>query len=293
MKYLITGGTGLVGRKLVPALLDAGHEVHNLGRKAVSGGRPGLVHHRWDGKAVPGEVPAVDVVVNLAGASIGQPWSAAYKKLLVSSRVDATLACADFLRRKPLPGQVFLSASGYNYYGDLLEAPVNEASPAGGGFMSGICRQWEAASAGTGARTVQMRMAVVLDREDGALARMLTPYRFFLGGPLGSGSQGFPWIHVDDLVAGILFLAGNEAISGPVNLVAPQAVRQSEFAQALGGVMRRPSFFQLPRWVLERVFGEMSVILWGGAFVEPGVLKAAGFQWKHPEIKEALQDLLG
>lgn len=293
MKYLITGGTGLVGRRLIAGLLADGHEVHNLGRSAGKAGGNGLFHHQWDGRSIPDSVPAVNVVVNLAGASIGKRWSETYKQLLVSSRVDATRACADYLKRNPLPGQVFISASGFNYYGDLLEAPVTEVSPPGDSFMAGICRQWEEATAGTAARTVLMRISVVLDKQDGPLAKMLTPYRFFIGGPVGSGKQGFPWIHLDDLVAGIRFVAGNERISGPVNMVAPQAIRQEEFARALGKAMGRPSFVRLPKWVLQLVFGEMSVVLWGGAFVEPKVLKANGFQWKYGEIGGALRQLLG
>jgi uncharacterized protein (TIGR01777 family) len=293
MRYLITGGTGLVGRRLIAGLLADGHEVHNLGRGAAKPGGNGLFHHSWDGKTVPPDVPTVDVVVNLAGASIGKRWNEEYKKLLVSSRVEATRACAAFLRDNPKPGQVFISASGFNYYGDLLETPVNESSPAGDSFMASICKQWEAATAGTSARTVTMRISVVLDKEDGPLAKMLTPYKMFIGGPVGSGKQGFPWIHLDDLVAGIRFIAENEKISGPVNMASPAAIRQQEFARALGKAMGRPSLFRLPQWLLQMVFGEMSVVLWGGAFVEPKVLKANGFQWKYPEINGALQQLLG
>ncbi|MFN8393487.1 MAG: TIGR01777 family oxidoreductase [Bacteroidia bacterium] len=292
MKYLVTGGTGLVGRRLINGLLADGHEVHNLGRGKQSSSTSGLHHHQWDGRKVPDSVPPVDVVVNLAGASIGKRWNPSYKELLVSSRVDATKACVEFLKSKPQPGQVLLSASGFNYYGDLLEAPVDEASPAGDGFMSQICKAWEAAAQGSGARTVTMRISVVLDKEDGPLAKMLTPYKFFIGGPVGSGRQGFPWIHLDDLVAAIRFLAENSNISGPVNLVSPQAIQQKAFAKALGKAMGRPSLFRLPKWILQLVFGEMSVVLWGGAFVDPKVLKNNGFTWKFPEIDGALRELL-
>ena len=293
MKYLITGGTGLVGAKLIESLLADGHEVHNLGRiLGVGEARLGLHRHRWDGNVVPSNVPPVDVVVNLAGASIGKRWNEPYKKLLVSSRVNATKACVDYLKRNPLPGQTFISASGYNYYGDFVAASVDESSPHGDSFMSGICQQWEAATAGSGARTVMMRISVVLDKDDGPLAKMLTPYKFFIGGPVGSGKQGFPWIHLTDLVRGIRFIAEHPQMQGPVNMVAPQAIQQQEFAIALGKAMHRPSFFRLPKWVLQMVFGEMAVILWGGAFVAPKVLQANGFQWKFPEIDEALKDLL-
>lgn len=292
MKWLVTGGTGLVGRRLIASLLTDGHEVYNLGRGKLAATQQGVHYHQWDGKKVPDSVPAMDVVVNLAGASVGKRWSEDYKKRLISSRVDATRACVEFLKSKPKDGQVMLSASGFNYYGDLLESPVTERSPAGDGFMSQICKQWEAAAQGSAARTVTMRIAVVLDKEDGPLAKMLTPYKLFIGGPVGSGQQGFPWIHLDDLVGAIRFLAVNPNISGPVNLVAPQAIQQREFAKALGRSMGRPSLFRLPKWILQLVFGEMSVVLWGGAFVEPRVLKDKGFVWKFPEINSALQDIM-
>jgi uncharacterized protein len=293
MKYLITGGTGLVGRKLIAGLLADGHEVHNLGRGAAKEAAPkGFFFHQWDGKSVPAAVPSVDVVVNLAGASIGQRWSEDYKKLLVSSRVDATLACASYLKLHEKPGQVFISASGFNYYGDLLDTPVREGAPAGDSFMANICKQWEAATAGTQARTVTLRISVVLDPNDGPLARMLTPYKFGAGGPTGTGRQGFPWIHIDDLIATIRFVADNPKISGPVNVTSPTAIRQQDFSDALAKVLHRPNFFRLPKRMLELVFGEMSVVLWGGAFVVPAVLQANGFQWKFPEIEPALRDLL-
>jgi uncharacterized protein len=292
MKYLITGGTGLVGRRLIQGLLADGHEVHNLGRGAGAPGKSGLHHHQWDGKSVPASVPRVDVVVNLAGASVGKRWTEAHKRLILSSRVDATRACAAYLERNTSPGQVFISASGFNYYGDLPAGPVDEDSPTGSGFLAKVCREWEAAAEGTAARTVKLRIAVVLDKTDGPLARMITPYKLFIGGPVGSGKQGFPWIHLDDLVGAIRFLAENDHVSGPVNLVAPQAIRQKDFARALGRVLNRPSLMRLPKWVLQLVFGEMSAVLWGGAFVEPKVLKAHDFQWKHPEIGGALRDLM-
>lgn len=294
MKYLITGGTGLIGKKLIASLLADGHEVHNVGRGAGGGtAQPGLHHHRWDGKSIPAGVPPVNVVVNLAGASVGKRWTATHKVLMVRSRVDATRACVEFLNEKPLEGQVFLSASGVNYYGDLVDTPLDESSPKGDSFLSTVCQQWEAAAQGSRARTVCMRIAVVLDPEDGPLAKMLTPYKLFIGGPTGTGRQGFPWIHIDDLVGAIRHLAEHSDFSGAANLVAPQAVRQADFARALGKTLRRPSFFRLPKWVLQLAFGEMSAVLWGGLFVSPNVLKAEKFVWKFPEIGPALQDLLG
>ena len=158
--------------------------------------------------------------------------------------------------------------------------------------MSSICQQWEAATLGTNARTVTMRISVVLDKHDGPLAKMLMPYKFGVGGPTGTGKQGFPWIHVDDLIGGIRFIAEQSAISGPVNMASPTAIRQQDFSNALAKVLRRPNFFRMPKWLLELIFGEMAVVLWGGGFVIPSVLQTAGFKWKFPEIEPALRDLL-
>lgn len=292
MKYLITGGTGLIGSRLSKSLLADGHEIHNVGRGVGNGNIDGVVHHKWDGKTIPESVPAVDVVVNLAGASIGKRWTSEYKKILISSRVDSTKACVDYINKQDPSKITFISASGYNYYGDLLPTPVDEASPAGNSFMSQICQKWEAAAEGTAARTIKMRIAVVLDSKEGPLAQMLTPYKFFVGGPTGTGDQGFPWIHIDDIVAGIRYLAEDHSISGPVNMSAPDIITQKQFSDTLALVLHRPNIFRLPKWILELIFGEMSVVLWGGAFVLPKKLNESGFEYQYKTIKSALSQLL-
>ena len=293
MRYLITGGTGLVGTHLIESLVADGHTVVNLSRSPKPSNHPQIQNLGWDGKSIPEGAGEVDVVVNLAGASIaGQKWTEAYKQLLVSSRVDATAACRDYIRAQVNKPKVFISSSGYNYYGTLLEAPVDESAPAGDGFMAEICVRWEEAAQGSGIRTTTLRTSVVLDPNEGPLAKMMTPYKFFVGGPTGSGKQGFPWIHIQDMVGAIRFIADNEEIEGPVNMVAPTYTTAQQFSDALAKVLRRPNFLRLGRGVLELIFGEMSTVLWGGAFVEPAVLKRHGFKWVHMDIEEALRSLL-
>jgi uncharacterized protein (TIGR01777 family) len=293
MRVLITGGTGLIGRKLIESLLKDGHQVVNLGRGERPKNPEGVTHVKWDGKTVPDSVGDIDAVVNLAGASIaGQRWSAPYKQVLMNSRVDATLACTEFIQNASHKPGVFISASGFNYYGDLVESEVTENSPAGSGFLSEICRAWEAATADSGVRTVLLRTAVVLDPNDGPLAKMLPAYKLMVGGPTGTGDQGFPWIHIDDMVSAIRFAMENPNIEGPVNMAAPNLITSQEFSNALAKALNRPNFFRLPKPLLEVVFGEMAVVLWGGAFVLPNVLKNEGFQWKYPEIGAALKELL-
>lgn len=284
----------MIGRNLSESLLRDGHTVVNLSRGGKPSGKAGLENVRWDGRVVPASVGEVDVVVNLAGASIaGKRWTEDYKAELVRSRVDATEACAEFIRSSARKPSVFLSASGFNYYGDLIEEPVDESSPAGHGFMSGICQAWEEATKDSGIRTVRMRISVVLDPNDGPLAKMMTPYKLCVGGPTGTGKQGFPWIHIEDIVRAMRFIMEHADIHGPVNLVAPTFTTSQGFSDALAKALHRPNFFRLGKGILDMVFGEMSVVLWGGAFVRPNVLQAHGFKWKHPEIGPALKDMLG
>jgi uncharacterized protein len=293
MRYLITGGTGLVGRNLIQSLVQDGHSVVNLSRSAKPSSQALVQHIKWDGKQIPDAVGDVDVVVNLAGASIaGQRWTTAYKALLMSSRVDATHACRDFIRSSDHKPGVFISASGFNYYGSLFDDTKDESAGKGDGYMAEICEQWEAAAQGSGIRTATLRISVVLDPKDGPLAKMLPAYKFFVGGPTGTGKQGFPWIHIDDMVRAIRFVADTPSISGPVNLAAPKATTAQQFSDAVAKALSRPNFFRLGKGALELIFGELSIVLWGGGFVTPKVLLDNGFVFKHTGIEAALKDLL-
>lgn len=293
MRYLITGGTGLVGRNLIQSLTQDGHSVVNLSRGDKPSTNPLVQNLRWDGKQVPDAVGEVDAIVNLAGASIaGQRWTPAYKALLMSSRVDATHACRDFIRKSAKKPDVFISASGYNYYGSLFSETKDESAGKGDGFMGEICHRWEEAAQDSGIRTATLRISVVLDPDDGPLAKMIPPYRFFVGGPMGQGDQGFPWIHIEDMVRAIRFIVDTPAISGPVNLVAPTHTTARQFSAAVAKALGRPNFFRLGKGILQLVFGELSVVLWGGGMVDPKVLLDNGFRFKHTEIEPALKALL-
>lgn len=297
MKYLFTGGTGLIGSKLIEQLVAEGHQVHNMSRSSrapvsAKEGSGSVTHHKWNGKAIPAEVGPVDVVINLAGASIGKRWSDSYKKIILSSRVDATTACTNYINSLDQKPTVFVSASGYNFYGNLFTDTLDESAPAGEGFMPDVCKEWEAAAEGTGVRTATLRTSVVLDKDDGPLAQMITPYRFFVGGPTGTGKQGFPWIHLDDMVRAIRFIVATEKLEGPVNMVAPRHGSNQEFSDSLAKVLSRPNFFRLPKSLLEIIFGEMSTVLWGGGFVSAKKLQDHGFTWTHPDLKGALENLL-
>lgn len=294
MKILITGGSGFVGSHLIPFLLEKGHEVINLSRSKRDGSHPSLVEAQWDGKSIPASLGPVDVVINLAGAGVGDHrWTADYKKKIMQSRLSVTGACKEFIQASAIKPKVFISASGYNFYGDYYQGIKDEADGPGEGFLSGVCQGWEKAAEGAGVRTVLLRTSVVLGKEDGPLAQMLTPFKWFVGGPLGDGKQGFPWIHIRDMVLAIYHCVNNEQIEGPVNMVSPEKIDNRNFAKTLGQTMGRPAIFRLPKWLLNTVFGEMSVILWGGGLVDCRVLNESGYTFQYPKLKPALENLLG
>lgn len=292
MKYLITGGSGLVGSKLISELLEDGHHIINLSRGKRQSDRDGLEEVTWDGKSIPESVGQVDVVLNLAGASVGKRWTDAYKKTIMDSRVWSTRACVNYINSQEPKPKVFISASGINYYGDLHTKPKSEDDPVGDTFLADVCKAWEVEAEKSTIRTVMMRISPVLDTEGGPLEKLLTPYKMFVGGPTGEGSQGFAWIHLDDMVRAIRFFTGHPKTEGPYNLAAPDMITNKQFANTLGGALNRPSFFRLPKFVLKTIFGEMSTVLWGGLFIKSDKIREAGFEFKFPTINEALTDLL-
>ncbi len=292
MKYLITGGSGLVGSALIKELLKDGHEVINLSRSSRPSDKEGLTQLKWDGKSIPKEAGEVDVVVNLAGANVGQRWTDEHKKMIMDSRVNATHACTQYINNCAQKPQVFISSSGTNFYGDDDTKPKTETDPPGTGFLSRVCQAWEAESFPARTRTVIMRISPVLSTEGGPLEKLLTPFKMYVGGPVASGDQSFPWIHIEDMVRAIRFFAGNTNTEGPYNLAAPDIVTNKQFSTLLGKALKRPSFFKIPKFALKTIFGEMSVVLWGGLVIKSDKLREAGFEFKFPTLKGAFADLL-
>jgi len=296
MKVVIAGGTGFLGRALTDALLADGHEVTILSRGAVPV-PPGAVRVHWDtahaGAPWTGAIDAADVVVNLAGESIAaHRWSAAQKRRIEDSRVEATRRLASAIQESRTPPSVFVSASGVNFYGPCGSELVTEETGAGHDFLAGVCRRWEAqavAASSPRTRVVCVRSSLVIDRDGGALPRMLLPFRLGVGGPVGTGRQYWAWIHRDDWVSLIRFVMATPAVAGPVNVTAPAPVTNAEFARELGRAMRRPSFMRAPGFALRMLLGEMAdALLLTGQRAVPAKAARNGFEFKYPTLETAL-----
>lgn len=301
MRVVIAGGTGFIGRRLVRSLRQDGHEAVILSRTAkLRKPVPGVVFAPFDGQSAAGWGHLLDgafALVNLVGENIASGyWTAARKKRLRDSRLLAGRAMLEALSGCAAPPAVLLQGSATGYYGDCGDAPTDEEAPSGRGFLAELARDWEASTAGAetmGLRRVILRTAVVLGPGDGALGRLLAPYRFFLGGPLGSGRQYFPWIHLDDEVAAIRLLLERPDASGPFNLAAPGAVTHNELAAALGRALHRPAWARVPEAVLRLVLGEMAQELFlSGVRAVPARLTAMGFAFRYPELDAALAAIL-
>ncbi len=297
MDIFLTGGSGFIGTALTSRLLELGHCVISTGISASHklSGNANFRHISADTtKSGPWqeEVKKASVIINLAGANIFHLWTEKYKKKIYSSRIETTrnLVAAIPENKKV----VFCSTSAAGYYGDREDEELNEGTSPGTDFLAKVCTDWEAEARkaeAKGVRVVLMRFGIVLG-QGGPLSKMILPFKMFTGGPLGNGKQWFPWIHLEDLICTILFLLENSEIKGPINFCAPQPVRQGDFARALGKVLKRPSFFPSPAFMLKTVAGELGEVLLNSQRAVPTRLQDSGYSFKFPQIHEALKDIL-
>lgn len=298
MHILLTGGTGLIGTHLVPALLASGHRVTVLTRAAKPTALEGLSFVAWDGKSIPAQVTDVHAVINLAGAGIADArWTPEYKKQILESRIAATSACVRFIRAQLAAGgavrpEVFLSGSAIGYYGTSNPATLEESGPAGTDFLALTARKWEASAADAGVRTVLLRTGIVLANEGGAYPKLLAPFKFYAGGYLGSGQQGFSWIHIADVVGLIEFALATPSVSGPLNLTAPEPLTNQQFGARLGRLLGRPSGLPVPGFVAKALLGEGATLVLDGQFVRPASALAQGYRFRFATADAALQQLL-
>ena len=291
----ITGASGLIGSALSRALLRDGYEVHPLVR--TPHGAPGEIP--WDpaaGQIDGAALEGFDAVIHLAGENIGQRWTPAVRERILESRVQGTQLLAGALASLRHPPEVLVSASAVGYYGDCGDQPLDESAPAGDDFLAEVTQAWEAAAkpaADAGIRVVHPRSGMVLSPHGGALARMLPPFRFGVGGRMGHGRQWTSWIALDDEIAAIRFLVDTPTLAGPVNVTSPRPVTNAEFTRVLGRVLGRPTLFTVPAAALRLAFGEMAdrTIL-ASQRARPARLLDAGFHFRHPRLEDGLRALL-
>lgn len=292
-RFAVTGASGLLGSHLSEYLREQGHEVVPLVRDREGAEGDAIYWNIREDEIDAAALEGFDAAVHLAGESVFGRWTADKKRRILESRTEGTRLLTEALADLDDPPEVLVSASAVGYYGDTGDEKVDEESPAGEGFLAEVCREWEAATEPAeeaGIRTIHLRTGVALSTEGGALATMLTPFKLGVGGRIGSGDQYMPWVAVRDYVRGVDFLVDETEIAGPVNMVAPNPVPNSEFTDTLGDVLNRPTILPVPSFGAKLVFGEMGEeMLLAGQRVEPAKLREAGFEWEYSELEEALR----
>ena len=296
MRILVSGSHGLVGSALMKALTADGHEIFRLVRHAPDSGSE--IEWSPDRYSIAiSRIEGFDAVYHLAGESIASGrWNDEKKRKIRESRTKGTKLLADALANLAQPPKTLISASAIGYYGNRGDELLTENSPPGSDFLAGVCVEWEKATdhaRGKGVRIVNTRFGIILDKDGGALAKMLPPFRMGIGGRIGDGKQWMSWIALDDVIGALQFVLANESMNGPVNFVAPNPVTNAEFTKALGKALSRPTLFPIPAFGVRLAFGEMAdALLLSSQRVEPKRLKSSGYEFKHSQLDEALRVVL-
>jgi len=302
MRILISGSTGFVGSALVNALQEQGHEIARLmrpGTQQGSAGGAGAQDIPWDpvaGQFGAAAAEGADALIHLAGASIADGrWSASRKELLRTSRVDATRHLMGALAKLQRPPRAIVAASAIGYYGSRGDEALSEASAPGSDFLAGVCREWEAETARGaqfGARVVILRFGIILAAHGGALPKIVMPFKLGVGGRLGDGRQWMSWVTLQEVVSIVQFALPSPALTGPVNVVSPNPVRNSEFTTVLAKTLHRPALFPAPAFALRLAVGEMAdALLLGSQRVLPSKLMDSGYTFQQPVLAGALADV--
>jgi uncharacterized protein len=305
MNIVIAGGTGYIGAELVKRLLEANHSVVLLARNPAN--VPAVLSRylnsslsimQWDG-ATPGDwqksIDSADAVINLAGESIAaKRWTTLQKTKLLDSRINPTRLIVKAIANAKKKPKVLINASAVGFYGGSVPGDITESAPPGKGFLADLCREWENEAKKVeayGVRLVLLRTGIVIGRNGGALEKMLLPFKLFAGGPIGSGKQWMPWIHLEDEIGIILFALEHGSLAGPINVSAPLPVTMGDFAVALGRAVHRPSWAPVPGFVLKIALGEMAGMLLGGQKAIPAKLLEHGFVFRYPSLDAALSEI--
>jgi uncharacterized protein (TIGR01777 family) len=295
MNVFITGGSGFIGSNLADYLIGKGHQVTAVGRSAGQNRRAHKNYHYLSADTTQtGEwqnaLADAEAVVNLAGVTIFKRWSEAYKRQIYDSRILTTRHVVAALgKNKPV---TLCSASGAGYYGNRGNDLLKEDEKPGNDFLAGVCVDWEKEAlraAAKGVRVVVMRFGVILGKGGGALAKMIPAFKSFVGGPIGSGNQWFAWMHLDDLMAAILFAIEHGEVSGPLNFCAPNGVRNRDLAKVLGAVLNRPAVVPLPAFMIRMALGAFGNVLLDSQRTVPDKLLSYGFSFQYPDIKAAIR----
>ncbi|NCS80524.1 MAG: TIGR01777 family protein [Ignavibacteria bacterium] len=300
-KIVITGATGLIGRELCKSLFTRRDELTIFSTsvekaKAVLPFAKEVVEWKNYDKDYSVYLEGKDAVIHLAGASVaGKRWNQSYKKEIYDSRINTTRNLVSSIEKCEQKPEVFISASAIGFYGEREDSILSETSSAGNDFLSHVCIDWENASEQLemlNVRRAIVRTGIVLSTDDGALKKMLLPFQLYVGGPLGNGKQWFSWIHLADIISLYLFLLDNKNLKGIFNAVSPQPVQMKTFAKILGKVLRKPSLFPVPKFILKLVMGESASAILASQKVKPGALLEAGFKFNYEDLELALIDLL-
>jgi uncharacterized protein (TIGR01777 family) len=296
MNILVSGTSGLIGSSLCEFLSSRGHCLVKLTRRPEAAPGSAASWNSKTGEINLNHVGTLDAAVHLAGEPIAQRWSREVKQRIRESRVNGTQQLCEALVRQPQVLKVLVCASACGFYGDRGDERLDETSAPGNGFLAEVSQAWEAATAlatARGIRVVNLRFGIVLAREGGALKKMLPSFRLGLGGKLSHGRAYWSWIAIDDALGAIEHILTNEGLRGPVNVVSPSPVTNKEFTRALGRVLHRPTVFTVPRFVVERLFGEMGREALLASFrVRPAKLIASGYQFQYPELESSLRHVL-
>jgi len=298
MKITLAGATGFLGARLVSELSEAGHELSVLGRHKTLSLPSNARFTTWD--ATRGEPPCESLagtgaVINLVGEPVARRWNDEVKIRIRASLVEGTRNLVRALSKVSPPPSVLVNASAIGYYGSRGDEILTEQSPAGSDFLANLTKDWEEAADSAeqfGTRVVKVRIGIVLGREGGALAQMLLPFRFGLGGRLASGQQWMSWIHLDDVVGLTMFAMRNEAVRGPLNATAPNPAKNSEFTAELSQVLHRPAILPVPAIAIRALFGEMADFILSSQRVLPKVAEGAGYRFRFTDLRSALRNIL-